>query len=198
MKDILESLESRRETPGLAAGRRASTRSTSAASSPARERIELLLDHGSFEEYDMFVQQPLHRLRHGQGRQDPRDGVVTGWGTVTGASSMCFAKDFTVFGGSLSETHARRSPRSRTWRWRNRAPIIGLFDAGGARIQEAWRLGGLWRGVSSATCFPRASFRRYRSSWALRGRRRVFAGDDRLHLHGARHELHVSSRGRTS
>ncbi len=69
-------------------------------------------------------------------RKVPGDGVVTGWGTINGRVVYVFAKDFTVFGGSLSEAHATRWSRCRTWRCRNRAPIIGLFDAGGARIQE--------------------------------------------------------------
>ncbi|WP_026606600.1 acyl-CoA carboxylase subunit beta [Methylocapsa acidiphila] len=101
----------------------------------ARERLDLLLDHGSFEEFDMFVQ---HRATDfGMDKQHaPGDGVVTGWGTVNGRAVFVYAKDFTVFGGSLSETHARKIAKVQDMALRNRAPIIGLFDSGGARIQE--------------------------------------------------------------
>ncbi len=101
----------------------------------ARERISLLLDEGSFEEYDMFVE---HRCTDFgmQGQKFPGDGVVTGWGTVNGRVVYLFAKDFTVFGGSLSETHAQKINKIQDMALKNRAPIIGLFDAGGARIQE--------------------------------------------------------------
>src|SRR3984885_3164766 len=101
----------------------------------ARERIELLLDHGSFEEFDMFVE---HRATDFgmEKTKIPGDGVVTGWGTVNGRTVYVFAKDFTVFGGSLSEEHARKITKIQDMAIKNRAPIIGLFDAGGARIQE--------------------------------------------------------------
>ena len=78
----------------------------------------------------------LRRFRHGQDGKIPGDGVVTGWGTVNGRVVYVFAKDFTVFGGSLSETHAQKIIKLQDMALRNRAPIIGLFDAGGARIQE--------------------------------------------------------------
>ncbi|MDQ1421991.1 MAG: propionyl-CoA carboxylase beta chain, partial [Acidimicrobiaceae bacterium] len=101
----------------------------------ARERVELLLDKGSFEEFDMFVE---HRSSDFgmEKTKIPGDGVVTGWGTVNGRTVFVFAKDFTVFGGSLSETHAQKITKIQDMALRNRAPIIGLFDAGGARIQE--------------------------------------------------------------
>src|ERR1700722_10897524 len=101
----------------------------------ARERIELLLDEDSFEEFDMFVE---HRaVDFGMEAQKiPGDGVVTGWGTISGRTVFVFAKDFTVFGGSLSETHAQKIIKIQDMALRNRAPIIGIFDAGGARIQE--------------------------------------------------------------
>ncbi|MEM6849308.1 MAG: acyl-CoA carboxylase subunit beta, partial [Pseudomonadota bacterium] len=101
----------------------------------ARERLEVLLDENSFEEFDMFVE---HRCTD-FGMADnkiPGDGVVTGWGTVNGRTVFVFAKDFTVFGGSLSWSHAEKIMKVQDMALRNRAPIIGLFDAGGARIQE--------------------------------------------------------------
>src|SRR5690554_1763292 len=136
MKDILESLEQRRETARLGGGPARIDAQHKRGKLTARERIELLLDHGSFEEYDMFVQ---HRCTDfGMDKTDkiPGDGVVTGWGTANGRVVYVFAKDFTVFGGSLSETHAQKIIKIQDMALRNRAPIIGLFDAGGARIQE--------------------------------------------------------------
>ena len=101
----------------------------------ARERISIFLDEGSFEEFDMFVE---HRSTD-FGMEKAKiagDGVVTGWGTVNGRTVFLFAKDFTVFGGSLSEAHAEKIQKVQDMALRNRAPIIGLYDAGGARIQE--------------------------------------------------------------
>jgi len=95
----------------------------------------LLLDEGSFEEYEMFV---AHRCT-GLGMQDSGpygDGVVTGWGTVNGRVVYVFAQDFTVFGGSLSETHAQKICKIMDMAMRNGAPVIGINDSGGARIQE--------------------------------------------------------------
>jgi propionyl-CoA carboxylase beta chain len=135
MKDILEQLEDRRAGARLGGGERASRRSTSRGKLTARERIELLLDKDSFEEFDMFVE---HRCPISAWRRPkiPGDGVVTGWGTVNGRTVFVFAKDFTVFGGSLSETHAQKIIKIQDMALKMRAPIIGLFDAGGARIQE--------------------------------------------------------------
>ncbi|MFG1419534.1 acyl-CoA carboxylase subunit beta [Xanthobacter sp. V0B-10] len=135
MKEILEELESRREIARLGGGERRIKAQHARGKLTARERIELLLDRGTFEEYDTFVQ---HRcVDFGMEDQKvPGDGVVTGWGTVNGRKVFVFAKDFTVFGGSLSEEHARKITKIQDMALKTRAPIIGLFDAGGARIQE--------------------------------------------------------------
>src|SRR6202045_1952849 len=135
MKDILDTLEERRAGARLGGGERLIEAQHSRAKRTARERIELLLDKGSFEEFDMFVE---HRsTEFGMEKSKvPGDGVVTGWGTVNGRKTFVFAKDFTVFGGSLSETHAQKIVKIQDLALRARAPIIGLFDAGGARIQE--------------------------------------------------------------
>ena len=101
----------------------------------ARERIELLLDEGSFEEIGMLVE---HRSTD-FGMEDqkfPGDGVVTGYGTIFGRLVYVYAQDFTVFGGSLSETHATKICRIMDLALENGAPVIGLNDSGGARIQE--------------------------------------------------------------
>ncbi|MBD1545856.1 acyl-CoA carboxylase subunit beta [Roseibium aggregatum] len=135
MKEILAELEARRGTARLGGGERRIEAQHKKGKLTARERIEILLDEGSFEEFDMFK---THRCTDfGMDEQHiPGDGVVTGWGTVNGRTVYVFSKDFTVFGGSLSETHAQKIIKIQDMALQNRAPIIGLFDAGGARIQE--------------------------------------------------------------
>jgi propionyl-CoA carboxylase beta chain len=135
MKHILDNLDRRRADARAGGGQARIDAQHARGKLTARERIELLMDHGSFEEFDMFVE---HRCDDfGMAKMKiPGDGVVTGWGTVNGRTVFVFAKDFTVFGGSLSETHAQKIIKIQDMALRNRAPIIGLFDAGGARIQE--------------------------------------------------------------
>ena len=135
MKDILDKLEQRRAEARLGGGKARIEAQHKRGKLTARERIELLLDKGSFEEFDTFVQ---HRnTDFGMEKTKvPGDGVVTGWGTVNGRKVFVFAKDFTVFGGSLSETHAGKITKIQDMALSTRAPIIGLYDAGGARIQE--------------------------------------------------------------
>ena len=101
----------------------------------ARERLELLLDQGSFEEIDMFVE---HRCTEfGMAEQRiPGDGVVTGYGTINGRPVFVFSQDFTVFGGALSEAHAEKICKIMDQALQVGAPVIGLNDSGGARIQE--------------------------------------------------------------
>src|SRR5579871_608054 len=135
MKHIIERLAERRAEARLGGGERRIAAQHARGKLTARERLELLLDHGSFEEWDMFVE---HRCDD-FGMQETKisgDGVVTGWGTVNGRTVFVFAKDFTVFGGALSETHALKITKIQDMAMKARAPIIGLFDAGGARIQE--------------------------------------------------------------
>src|ERR1051325_8459786 len=135
MKDILDKLEQRRARAREGGGGKRIEAQHKRGKLTARERIELLLDKGSFEEFDMFVE---HRSSDfGMEKQKiPGDGVVTGWGTVNGRAVYLFAKDFTVFGGSLSEAHAQKMIKVQDMAMKARCPIIGLFDAGGARIQE--------------------------------------------------------------
>jgi propionyl-CoA carboxylase beta chain len=133
--DILAELESRRAGARLGGGARRIEAQHARGKLTARERIELLLDDGSFEEFDMFV---AHRCTE-FGMADSRpagDGVVTGWGTVNGRMVYVFSQDFTVFGGSLSETHAQKICKIMDMAMQNGAPVIGLNDSGGARIQE--------------------------------------------------------------
>ena len=135
MKDILGRLEERRAEARLGGGAKRIQGQHAKGKLTARERIELLLDDGSFEEFDMFVK---HRSTDfGMDEQHyPGDGVVTGWGTINGRQVYVFSQDFTVFGGSLSETHAQKICKIMDMAMQNGAPVIGLNDSGGARIQE--------------------------------------------------------------
>jgi propionyl-CoA carboxylase beta chain len=135
MKDVLKELERRRDSARAGGGQGRIDAQHKKGKLTARERIEIFLDEGSFEEFDMFVE---HRSTDFgmAGQKIAGDGVVTGWGTINGRPVYLFAKDFTVFGGSLSEAHAEKVQKVQDMALRNRAPIIGLYDAGGARIQE--------------------------------------------------------------
>src|SRR5437660_7140770 len=136
MKDILEKLEKRRENARLGGGQARINAQHGRGKLTARERIELLMDKDSFEEFDMFVEHRATDFGMDKAPETPGDGVVIGWGTVNGRTVFVFAKDFTVFGGSLSETHALKIQKIQDMAMKARAPIVGLFDAGGARIQE--------------------------------------------------------------
>src|SRR5580698_1052286 len=125
MKHILARLDARRERARLGGGKERISAQHAKGKLTARERIELLLDHDSFEEFDMFVE---HRCDD--------FGMSATKIPVAGRTVFVFAKDFTVFGGSLSETHAQKITKIQEMAVKNCAPIVGLFDAGGARIQE--------------------------------------------------------------
>ncbi|WP_300062201.1 acyl-CoA carboxylase subunit beta [uncultured Roseobacter sp.] len=135
MKDILLQLEERRETARLGGGQRRIDAQHGRGKLTARERVDLLLDEGSFEEFDMFV---AHRCTDfGMEKEKPAgDGVVTGWGTINGRLVYVFSQDFTVLGGSVSETHAKKICKIMDMAVQNGAPVIGINDSGGARIQE--------------------------------------------------------------
>jgi propionyl-CoA carboxylase beta chain len=135
MKEIIEQLEQKRQASKLGGGQRRIDVQHSRGKLTARERVDMLLDDGSFEEWDAFVE---HRCPD-FGMSDkkiPGDGVVTGYGTVNGRVVFVFSQDFTVFGGSLSEAHAEKICKVMTQAMKVGAPIIGLNDSGGARIQE--------------------------------------------------------------
>ncbi len=133
--DVLQELENRRDAARAGGGVRRVEAQHQKGKLTARERVELLLDEGSFEEFDMFV---AHRCTDfGMAADRPAgDGVVTGWGTVNGRQIYVYAQDFTVFGGSLSETHAGKICKIMDMAIQNGAPVIGIADSGGARIQE--------------------------------------------------------------
>jgi propionyl-CoA carboxylase beta chain len=135
MQEILGQLEEKRAKARLGGGQRRIDAQHAKGKLSARERLELLFDPGSFEEWDMFVE---HRCQDfGMADQKiPGDGVVTGYGTVNGRLVFAFSQDFTVFGGALSEAHAEKICKIMDQAMNVGAPVIGLNDSGGARIQE--------------------------------------------------------------
>jgi propionyl-CoA carboxylase beta chain len=135
MQEILQRLEKKRAAARAGGGEKRIAAQHAKGKLTARERIEALLDPGSFEEWGMFVE---HRCTDfGMADQKiPGDGVVTGYGTVNGRLVFVFSQDFTVFGGALSEAHAEKICKIMDQAIRVGAPVIGLNDSGGARIQE--------------------------------------------------------------
>ena len=135
MHDIIEQLERKRALARLGGGEKRIDAQHAKGKLTARERLELLFDEGTFEEWDMFVE---HRCGD-FGMQDnkiPGDGVVTGYGMINGRLVFVFSQDFTVFGGALSEAHAEKICKIMDQAMKVGAPVIGLNDSGGARIQE--------------------------------------------------------------
>ena len=135
MQKILDELAERRARARLGGGKRRIEAQHAKGKLTARERLDALLDEGSFEEWDMFVEHDCGDFDMADQRI-PGDGVVTGLGMINGRQVFVFSQDFTVFGGSLSEAHARKICKVMDQAMRVGAPIIGLNDSGGARIQE--------------------------------------------------------------
>jgi len=135
MHNIRQVLDDKRAAARLGGGQKRIDAQHDKGKLTARERIELLLDEGSFEEWDMFVE---HRcIDFGMAENKvPGDGVVTGYGTINGRMVFVFSQDFTVFGGALSEAHAEKICKIMDQAMKVGAPVIGLNDSGGARIQE--------------------------------------------------------------
>ena len=135
MTDILQELQDRREAARMGGGQKRIDAQHGRGKLTARERIELLVDDGSFEEFDTFV---THRsIDFGMENTRPAgDGVVTGWGTINGRQVYVYSQDFTVLGGSVSATHAAKIVKIMEMAMQNGAPIVGINDSGGARIQE--------------------------------------------------------------
>jgi propionyl-CoA carboxylase beta chain len=161
MKEIIRQLEAKREQAHLGGGQKRIASQHAKGKLTARERIDLLLDDGSFEEWDMFVE---HRCTDfGMAEETvPSDGVVTGYGMINGRLVFVFSQDFTVFGGSLSEAHAEKICKIMDQALKVGAPVIGLNDSGGARIQEGVAsLGGyaeiFQRNVTASGVIPQIS-----------------------------------------
>ncbi len=135
MQHILKRLDAMRAQARAGGGERRVGAQHGKGKLTARERLDVLLDEGSFEEWDMFVEHRCNEFGMGEQRV-PGDGVVTGHGTINGRLIFVFSQDFTVFGGSLSEAHAEKICKVMDQALRVGAPVIGLNDSGGARIQE--------------------------------------------------------------
>jgi acetyl-CoA/propionyl-CoA carboxylase carboxyl transferase subunit len=161
VEDRIEELEERREEAEKGGGEERIAKQHKAGKLTARERIEILLDEGTFHEVDPFKE---HRATQ-FGMEDtkvPGDGVVTGWGEVNGRKIFVFAQDFTVFGGSLGEAHAEKICKVMDMAVETGAPVVGLNDSGGARIQEGVdALGGyaeiFWRNTNASGVVPQIS-----------------------------------------
>ena len=135
MQDIIDRLDKKRAAARLGGGTERIARQHLKGRLTARERVDLLMDKDSFEEWDMFVE---HRcVDFGMDKnKTPGDGVVTGYGTIHGRLCFVFSQDFTVYGGSLSEAHAEKIGKVMDQAIKVGAPVIGINDSGGARIQE--------------------------------------------------------------
>ena len=135
MPDILQQLEEKRAAARLGGGARRIEQQHAKGKLTARERLDLLFDPGSFEEWDMFVEHRSGDFGMAENRI-PGDGVVTGHGTVNGRLVFAFSQDFTVLGGALGEAHAEKICKIMDKAMLVGAPVVGLNDSGGARIQE--------------------------------------------------------------
>jgi propionyl-CoA carboxylase beta chain len=135
MQEIIHQLEEKRAAARLGGGEKRIAAQHAKGKLTARERLEILLDEGTFEEWDMFVE---HRcVDFGmEANKIPGDGVVTGYGMINGRLVFVFSQDFTVYGGALSESHAEKICKIMDQALKVGAPVIGLNDSGGARIQE--------------------------------------------------------------
>ncbi|MFI5450783.1 acyl-CoA carboxylase subunit beta [Pedobacter sp. UC225_61] len=161
MKNKIEILQDKIKSAHLGGGQTRIDSQHKKGKLTARERIHFLLDEGSFEEIGMLV---THRSTDFGMEQEKYfgDGVITGYGTINGRLTYVFSQDFTVFGGSLSETHAEKICKVMEMAMKNGAPIIGLNDSGGARIQEGVvSLGGyadiFYRNVQASGVIPQLS-----------------------------------------
>jgi hypothetical protein len=195
MQDKLADLAERRDQAIHAGSPRSVERQHEKGKMLARERIEYFLDDGSFHELDMLAR---HRAQ-GAGLEDRpyTDGVITGWGTVDGRKVFVFSQDFTVFGGALGEVFAEKIHKLMDLALKVGAPVVGLNDGAGARIQEGVvslaSYGGIFhRNVLSSGVVPQISV----ILGPCAGGAVYSPGDDRLHLHGARVEPHVHHRPR--
>ena len=135
MHDIQQMLEDKRAKARQGGGDKRTAAQHAKGKLTARERLELLLDEGTFEEWDMFVEHRCSDFGMADNRI-PGDGVVTGYGMINGRLVFVFSQDFTVFGGALSEAHAEKICKVMDQAMKVGAPVIGLNDSGGARIQE--------------------------------------------------------------
>ena len=161
MNDLNKRLKAKKQKASLGGGKKRIDAQHAKGKLTARQRLDLLLDENSFEEWDIFVE---HRNESSDSKKDafPGDGVVTGYGLVHGRLVFVYSQDFTIFGGSLSEANAKKICKIMDHAMKVGAPIIGLNDSGGARIQEGVAsLGGyadiFQRNVLSSGVIPQLS-----------------------------------------
>jgi propionyl-CoA carboxylase beta chain len=136
MHEIIDQLDEKRRRAALGGGQKRIDAQHAKGKLTARERIELLLDDGTFEEWDMFKEHRCVDFGMAEQEKIPGDGVVIGYGTINGRMVFVFSQDFTVFGGALSEAHAEKICKIMDKAIQVGCPVIGLNDSGGARIQE--------------------------------------------------------------
>ena len=194
MKSKIEILREKIEAGKLGGGKNRIAKQHEKGKLTARERITLLMDPGSFEEIGALV---IHRTKD-FGMEDQQylgDGVITGYGTINGRLVYVFAQDFTVFGGALSETHAEKICKIMDLAMKTGAPVIGLNDSGGARIQEGVRsLGGyadiFYRNVHGLGC-DTTNFCHHGAlcRWCC-----VLTSHNRFYNHGGTYQLYVCDR----
>ena len=192
MRERVEDLNKRSEQALAPGSQRSIDRQHERGKMLARERIEYLLDEGSFHELDMLAR---HRAEDALGERPYSDGVITGWGTVDGRKVFIFSQDFTVFGGALGEVFAEKIHKLMDLALKVGAPLIGLNDGAGARIQE---------GVVSLASYGGIFYRNVQGvgrdaadlgdHGPVRRRVGLQPGHDRLHLHGRRDLVHVHHR----
>lgn len=135
LKDIINDLFSRRKKLELGGGVKAIEKQMAMGKMTARQRILALLDEGTFQEYDMFIQHEAKDFGM-EGKELPGDGVITGTGKIMGKPVCIYAQDFTVAGGSLGYMHAKKITKMMDHALKMRVPLIGINDSGGARVQE--------------------------------------------------------------
>ena len=197
MREILEELQARRDRAHAGGGAARTQSQHDKGKLTARERLDVLLDAGSFEEWDMYVQSVAETgaAVAENGDPIPGDGVVTGWGYINGRRVFVFSQDFTVFGGSLSAAHAAKICKVMDQAMKVGAPVIGLNDSGGARIQE---------GVASLAGYAEVFQRNVLASGVVPQISAIMgpcAGGavyspamTRFYLHGPRYVVHVRHR----
>lgn len=192
--ELVEELEKEKALLLRGGGEKALKKQHEAGKLTARERIELLVDEGSFEEIDLFIEHRADRFGMAE-RKLPADGVVTGFGTIEGRVVFVYSQDFTVMGGSLGEMHARKITKIMDMALKVGAPIIGINDSGGARIQE---------GIDSLSGYGQIFFSQHPGFWcypsdcsyfrALCWRGGLFSSAHGFHLYGRGREQNVRYR----
>ena len=196
-EEKLAQLEDLRHQHAHAASEDAVAKQHARGKMTARERVEKLLDPGSFKELDTFVRHRTYEFEMDK-KRPWGDAVVTGHGTIDGRTVCVFSQDFTVFGGSLGEVMAEKMCKIMDLAAKIGCPVIGINDSGGARIQEGVVSLGAYGDVfvRNVDCSGRDPADQ-RDHGPLRGRRRLLARDDGLHLHGEGDVAHVHHRAPT-